>query len=402
MKRLSEPTLSLLGSAARTATFALLLGVGSISGPGSLAGQQLDATEDLMRRLTEAPGPPAFEEAVRRIVADELRALGASVEYDGLGSVHAELPGRDGGPRIMVTAHMDEVGLMVQHITPDGFIRVKNLGGFLGHAYPDQRWTILGREGPVLAVSGLPTVHVTRGAQRDQVWSVDQTFLDVGATSRQEVEAMGVRPGDGIAPWSPFVVMANDRYGAKGWDDRVGLAVMIEAARRIREEGIDLAGDVVWVATTQEEIGLRGAQVAVDFADPDIGISIEAGVSADYPGIGPTQAQERLGGGPGIFLLDSSMIPNRAFRDYFFQVADEEGIPLQADVLTGYGEDGAEIQRYDSGRPVVNMTVPTRYLHGHTGIIQRSDFDQAVELLLGVLRRLDAEKVAEIATFEPR
>lgn len=402
MKRLSEPTLSLLGSAARTATFALLLGVGSISGSGSLAGQQLDDTEDLMRRLTEAPGPPAFEEAVRRIVADELRALGASVEYDGLGSVHAELPGRDGGPRIMVTAHMDEVGLMVQHITPDGFIRVKNLGGFLGHAYPDQRWTILGREGPVLAVSGLPTVHVTRGAQRDQVWSVDQTFLDVGATSRQEVEDMGVRPGDGIAPWSPFVVMANDRYGAKGWDDRVGLAVMIEAARRIREEGIDLAGDVVWVATTQEEIGLRGAQVAVDFADPDIGISIEAGVSADYPGIGPTQAQERLGGGPGIFLLDSSMIPNRAFRDFFFQVADEEGIPLQADVLTGYGEDGAEIQRYDSGRPVVNMTVPTRYLHGHTGIIQRSDFDQAVELLLGVLRRLDAETVAEIATFEPR
>lgn len=402
MKRLSEPTLSLLGSAARTATFALLLGVGSISGSGSLAGQQLDDTEDLMRRLTEAPGPPAFEEAVRRIVADELRALGASVEYDGLGSVHAELPGRDGGPRIMVTAHMDEVGLMVQHITPDGFIRVKNLGGFLGHAYPDQRWTILGREGPVLAVSGLPTVHVTRGAQRDQVWSVDQVFLDVGATSRQEVEDMGVRPGDGIAPWSPFVVMANDRYGAKGWDDRVGLAVMIEAARRIREEGIDLAGDVVWVATTQEEIGLRGAQVAVDFADPDIGISIEAGVSADYPGIGPTQAQERLGGGPGIFLLDSSMIPNRAFRDFFFQVADEEGIPLQADVLTGYGEDGAEIQRYDSGRPVVNMTVPTRYLHGHTGIIQRSDFDQAVELLLGVLRRLDAETVAEIATFEPR
>lgn len=402
MKRRSAPTLPLLASTVRAAALGLLLGIGSTLGPGTLTGQQLDETEDLMRRLTEAPGPPAFEEAVRRIVADEFGALGASVEYDGLGSVHARLPGGGGGPRIMVTAHMDEVGLMVQHITPDGFIRVKNLGGFLGHAYPDQRWTVLGREGPVMAVSGLPTVHVTRGAQRDQVWSVDQVFLDVGATSRQEVEAMGVRPGDGIAPWSPFVIMANDRYGAKGWDDRVGLAVMIEAARRIRERGVDLPGDVVWVATTQEEIGLRGAQVAVDLADPDIGISIEAGVSADYPGIGPTQAQERLGGGPGIFLLDSSMIPNRAFRDFFFQVAEEEGIRLQPDVLTGYGEDGAEIQRYDTGRPAVNMTVPTRYLHGHTGIIQRSDFDQAVQLLLGVLQRLDAERVAEIATFEPR
>ncbi len=370
--------------------------------PSPLHARQLDPTADLMRRLTEAPGPPGFEEEVRRIVVDELDALGAEIELDGLGSVHATLDGGSGGPRVMVTAHLDEVGLMVQHITADGFIRVKNLGGFLGHAYPDQRWTILGRGGPVLAVSGLPTVHVTPQSQRGQVWSVDQVFLDVGATSRAEVEEMGVRPGDGIAPWSPFAVLPNGRYAAKGWDDRVGVAVMIAAARRIRAEGIRLPARVSWVATTQEEIGLRGAQVAVDAARPDLGISIEAGVSADYPGIGPTQAQERLGGGPGIFLLDSSMIPNRKLRDFFFDVAEAEGIPLQADVLTGYGEDGAEIQRYDTGRPAVNMTVPTRYLHGHTGIVQRSDFDQAVDLLIAVLRRLDAETVAEIGSFDPR
>ena len=125
-------------------------------------------------------------------------------------------------------------------------------------------------------------------------------------------------------------------------------------------------------------------------------------MSADYPGMRPTQAQERLGEGPGIFLLDSSMVPNRKFRDFFFSVAREEGLPLQADVLYGYGEDGAEIQRYDSGRPSVNMTVPTRYLHAHTGIIQRSDFDQAVDLLIGVLQRLDEETVRELASFDPR
>jgi putative aminopeptidase FrvX len=366
------------------------------------AGQQLDATADLLRRLTEAPGPSAFEEEVRAIFVAEMDALGADIAFDGLGSVHSELPGGGGGPRVMVTAHLDEVGLMVQHITQDGFIRVKNLGGFLGHAYPDQRWTILGRNGPVIAVSGLPTVHVTPASQRSQVWSVADVFLDVGARSRDEVEAMGVRPGDGIAPWSPFLAMPNGRYAAKGWDDRVGIGVMVAAARRIEAEGIALPGDVVWVATTQEEIGLRGAQTAVDLARPDIGISIEAGVSADYPGIRPTQAQERLGAGPGIFLLDSSMIPNRKLRDFFFLVAEEEGLPLQADVLTGYGEDGAEIQRYDTGRPSVNMTVPTRYLHSHTGVIQRSDFDQAVELLIQVLRRLDAGTVAELASFDPR
>jgi putative aminopeptidase FrvX len=221
----------------------------------------------------------------------------------------------------------------------------------------------------------------------------------VGATSRDEVEEMGVRPGDGIAPLSDFAVLANERYAAKAWDDRVGLAVMLVAARRIRDEGIQVPAEVVWVATTQEEIGLRGAQTAVALAQPEIGISIEAGVAADFPGIGPTQAQERLGGGPGMFLLDSSMIPNRKFRDFMFRIADETGISLQPDVLTGYGEDGAEIQRFDSGRPSVNITVPTRYLHSHTGIIQRSDFDEAVQLLIEVLQRLDQETVRELGSF---
>lgn len=363
--------------------------------------QDLDATARLMKALTEAPGPPAFEEAVRALVVSEYRALGAAIEYDGLGSVLATLPGNEAGPRVMVTAHMDEVGLMVQHVTSDGFIRVKTLGGILDQALPDQRWTILGRNGPVVAVSGLRTTHVTPPSQRSQVWPLEQTFLDVGATSREEVERMGVRPGDGIAPLSDFLVLPNGRYAAKGWDDRVGLAVMIAAARRIRAEGIRLPAQVAWVATTQEEIGLRGAQTAVDLARPDLGISLEAGVAADYPGIAPTQAQERLGAGPGIFLLDSSMIPNRKLRDFVFDVAAGAGVPLQADVLTGYGEDGAEIQRFDTGRPSVNLTVPTRYLHGHTGIIQRSDFDQAVELLIQLLRRLDAETVARLASFEP-
>lgn len=373
----------------------LVLVLGAASG----AAQELDSTARLLRELTEAPGPSGFEGAVREIVVREFDALAAEIEYDGLGSVLATLPGSPDGPRIMVTAHMDEVGLMVQHVTPDGFLTVKKLGGWLDQALPDQRWTILGRDGPVPAVSGIRTVHVTPSSERGRVWSLEETFLDIGAASRDEVEALGVRPGDGVAPWSPFLVLPNGRYAAKAWDDRVGVGVMIAAARRIREEGIRIPARVVWVATTQEEVGLRGAQTSVPLADPDLGISIEAGVAADYPGARPTQAQERLGRGPGIFLLDSSMIPHLELRDLFFRVADDEGIPLQPDVLTGYGEDGAVIQRYDSGRPSVNMTVPTRYLHAHTGVIQRSDFDRAVELLIQVLRRLDGDAVDELVAY---
>ena len=369
--------------------------------PAAPASAALDETARLLKSLSEAPGPSAFEEEVRKIVVAEYTGLGATIEYDGLGSVLAALPGGATGPRVMVTAHMDEVGLIVQHITPDGFIRVKILGGILEQALPDQRWTILGRNGPVPAVTGLRTTHVLPASQRGVVWSLDDTFLDVGATSPEDVERLGVRPGDGIAPLTDFLVLPNGRYAGKAWDDRVGLGVMIAAARRIRAENIRVPAQVLWVATTQEEIGLRGAQTAVQKARPELGISIEAGVSADYPAIGPTQAQERLGGGPGLFLLDSSMIPNRKLRDFFFDVAQEARIPLQPNVLTGYGEDGAEIQRFDSGRPSVNMTVPTRYLHGHTGIIQRSDFDRAVELLIQVLTRLDSRKAGQIASFVP-
>ncbi len=376
--------------------FALL---SALSADTSSVAQQLDRTARLMEELTNAPGPSGFEGPVREIVVREFGELNAAIEYDGLGSVIATLPGAAEGPRIMVTAHLDEVGLMVQHVRPDGFIKFKTLGGWLRQALPDQRWMIVGANGPVLAISGLRTVHVTPQSERSQVWPLEQIFLDVGARSADEVAAMGIRPGDPIAPWSPFAVLPNDRYAAKAWDDRVGLAVMLEAARRVTERSISLPNRVSWVATVQEEIGLRGAQTSVPIADPDLGISIEAGVAADYPGSRPEQAQERLGAGPGIFLLDSSMIPNQKLRDFFFGVADEEGLDLQADVLTGYGEDGAEIQRYDTGRPSVNMTVPTRYLHAHSGIIQRSDFDQAVDLLIAVLTRLDATTVERLSAF---
>ncbi len=363
------------------------------------AQSQPDRVVRLMEELTNAPGPSGFEGPVRTIVERELRAAGADISHDGLGSVIGEIPGPSDGPRIMVTAHLDEVGLMVQYIRPDGFLLFKKLGGWFDQALVDQRWTIVTTQGEVLGVSGLRTVHVSRAESGNRVWGLNELFLDVGARSRADAEAMGIRPGDPIAPWSPFTVLPNERYAAKAWDDRVGLAVMLEALRRIREEDLAIPSNLFFVGTVQEEIGLRGAKTSTSMVNPDLGISIEAGVAADYPGARPDQAQERLGNGPGIFLLDSSMIPNRKLRDFFFDVAREAGISLQAEVLTGYGEDGAEIQKFDTGRPAVNMTVPTRYLHSHTGVIQRSDFDGAVELLLAVLTRLDAGTVRALSAF---
>ena len=387
---------------ARISTTSLMVAVLVGIIPAPAAAQPEDPVVQLLEALTNAPGPSGFEGPVRDILTGGLNELGAAeISYDGLGSVIGRFDGPPDSPRVMVTAHMDEVGLLVQYIRPDGFIKFKTLGGWLDQALIDQRWVINTRDGLVHGVSGIRTIHVTPGSERNQVWGRDSIFIDVGATSKTDAERMGIRPGDPIAPWSPFTVLANDRYAAKAWDDRVGLGVMLEAMKRIQQRGVQLPSTIYLVATVQEEIGLRGAATAVPLVNPDLGISIEAGVSADYPGARPEQAQERLGGGPGIFLLDSSMLPNTKLRDFFFEVAAAEGITLQADVLTGYGQDGAEIQKFDTGRPVVNMTVPTRYLHSHTGIIDRRDFEGAVELLIAVLTRLDAETIAELSSFRP-
>ena len=383
----------------RISTSLLLVAALVATIPAPVAAQPQDPVVQLLEALTNAPGPSGFEGPVRDIVTIGLNELGAEISHDGLGSVIGRFDGPPGSPRVMVTAHMDEAGLLVQYIRPDGFIKFKTLGGWLDQALIDQRWVINTRDGRVHGVSGIRTIHVTPGSERNQVWGRDTIFIDVGATSQADAERLGIRPGDPIAPWSPFTVLANDRYAAKAWDDRVGLGVMLEAMKRIQQRGVQLPSTIYLVATVQEEIGLRGAATSVPLVNPDLGISIEAGVSADYPGARPEQAQERLGGGPGIFLLDSSMLPNTKLRDFFFKVAEAEGITLQADVLTGYGQDGAEIQTFDTGRPALNMTVPTRYLHSHTGIIDRRDFEGAVELLVAVLTRLDAQTIAELSSF---
>ena len=383
----------------RISTSLLLVAALVATIPAPVAAQPQDPVVQLLEALTNAPGPSGFEGPVRDIVTIGLNELGAEISHDGLGSVIGRFDGPPGSPRVMVTAHMDEVGLLVQYIRPDGFIKFKTLGGWLDQALIDQRWVINTRDGRVHGVSGIRTIHVTPGSERNQVWGRDTISIDVGATSQADAERLGIRPGDPIAPWSPFTVLANDRYAAKAWDDRVGLGVMLEAMKRIQQRGVQLPSTIYLVATVQEEIGLRGAATSVPLVNPDLGISIEAGVSADYPGARPEQAQERLGGGPGIFLLDSSMLPNTKLRDFIFKVAEAEGITLQADVLTGYGQDGAEIQTFDTGRPALNMTVPTRYLHSHTGIIDRRDFEGAVELLVAVLTRLDAQTIAELSSF---
>ena len=360
----------------------------------------MDNVESLLEELTNAYGPSGFEGPVRSIMQRELSPLCHHIETDGIGSLMARLGEDVSGPRIMMAAHMDELGLMVKFVTAEGYVRFQPLGGWLDQALINQRWVILTRNGPVHGVTGLKTVHVMTTEARNQVFKRDQMFIDVGASSLEDAEErLGIRPGDPIAPDSRFTLLSGDSlYMAKAWDDRVGLAVMVEVMRHLKDS--PPPNTLYAVATAQEEVGLRGAHTSSYRVEPDIGINLEAGVAGDYPGISQEESQERVGKGPTMFLHDTSMLPNLKLRDLFIDVAKEKEIPVQFDVLSGYGEDGAEMQRSRGGAPTINIAVPTRYLHSHYGIISRQDFDNTLELVVAVVQRLDATTVQHLKSFD--
>lgn len=376
----------------------LLAGLSGLAQTTKPVDSGLDQTGQLLKQLANAPGPSGYEEAVRAIMVPSMKPYATSMQYDGLGSVIAKMG--TAGPRIMIDAHMDELGGMVRRITPQGFLTMQMLGGWLDQALVDQRWIVLGSKGPVLAVTGIRDIHVIPLAERNSVYPRDSLYLDIGAKTAAEAAAMGVEPGDPIVPDSPFAVMnGTDNYLGKAWDDRVGCAILIEAMKRLAAG--HHPNQLFFVASTQEEIGLRGAHTAAAVVQPDIGIALEAGVTGDVFGGHPEESQIKLGAGPGYFLYDASDLPNRKMVQLFRQTSAAKNIPLQYDLVTGYGDDAAAMQSSGGGAPSINLVVPVRYTHAHNGIMNRRDFDQMVDLLVSVLQQLDEQKVKALRDFTP-
>ena len=357
-----------------------------------------DRVVQLLKELTDAPGPPGYEEPVRKIMASHMKEFSDKVFFDGLGSVIAQQG--NSGPRIMLDAHMDELGGMVRRIRPDGFLSMEMLGYWLDAALPDQRWVIIGSKGPVPAVTDIWDAHIAPSDGQGRGAHQKELYLDTGARSAAEVAALGISPGDPVAPVTDFQILANNRYVAKAWDDRIGCAVMLEVMRRLAK--VPHPNQVFYAATVQEEgsIEMRGAMTSAHIINPDLGFSLEVGIPNDVPGPGPEAAQEVLGGGPGMMLYTFSELPNRKLVSYVKQIAADQHIPLQFDFVPGFGDDAGAIKLNNGGVPVTTVLVPARATHAHNGIIDRSDFDRTVELMVVLLQKLDADTVAKLKSFE--
>lgn len=352
----------------------------------------MDATEQLLREISEAPGPSGYEAPAREVMRRALSGLAAEVEQDKLGSLIARLPGTSDRPRIMLAGHLDEVGFLVRYITDNGFIRFLPLGGWWNLVLLAQQVVIMTSKGPVTGVIGAKPPHLLKEEERNKVVEKEAMYIDVGATSRQQVEEMGVRVGDPVVPRTAFTVMMNGKaYLSKAWDNRIGCAMVVEVFRALAKE--PHPNTLYGVGTVQEEVGLRGARTSAFAVDPDVGLIMEVALAGDLPDM-PPECATKMGAGAVVFAYDGSMIPNVPLRDLAMDVAREKGIPVQVDLLARGGTDGGPMHTNARGVPCLVLGVPTRHIHSHQGIIYRDDFDAAVRLVVELVKRLDAETVA--------
>ncbi|HLE27378.1 MAG TPA: M42 family metallopeptidase [Anaerolineales bacterium] len=352
----------------------------------------MDTTEALLKELTEAHGVPGHEAEIRAVMRRHLEALGA-LEQDKIGSLICKQTGASESPRVMLAGHMDEIGFMIKHITKEGFLRFLPLGGWFDQVLLGQRVVIKAPKGDVLGVIGAKPPHLLPPDDRKKVVEKKDMYIDIGATSQEEVEAAGVRVGDGVVPLADFRVLANPRtYLSKAFDDRVGCALMVQALQELKQTGHPNL--VYGVATVMEEVGVRGATTSVEVVNPDVAIILESDIAGDVPGIKEEESSVKLGQGPTVVLFDARMIPNLRLRDLVMDTAKELGLPLQTSSIEGGATDGAAIHLHKSGVPTVVLGVAARHIHSHGAILHRDDYDNALKLLTTVVRKLDAATVA--------
>ena len=352
------------------------------------------ASRDLLQLITDANGTSGYEGRIAKIVAEQLAGVGP-ITYDNLGGIICEKVGDPAGPKVMLAGHMDEIGFMVKLVTKEGFVKFSTLGGWWDQVLLGQRVVIETSKGNIPGVIGSKPPHLLSGDERGKVVEIKSMFIDLGVKDKEAAEKLGVRPGDPIYPDSKFAVMADNKVMlAKAWDDRAGVALMIETLKAFQT--VKHPNILYGVGTVQEEVGLRGAQTAVQSIAPDVGIVLETAIAGDMPGVTEDESNIKLGGGAVIYLLDGSMVPQLRLRDLVIDICATENLPYQISILERGGTDGGKIHVHARGVPSIVIGVPTRYIHAHAGMMHADDYVGALKLIAALCKRLDAKTVAKL------
>ncbi len=340
---------------------------------------------NLLKRLCETAAAPGREERMRELVIEVLRPVCEEITVDAIGNVIARRRG-EGRSKLMVSSHMDEISFMVTHIDDEGFIRFTPLGGFDAKTLTSQRVMVHGTR-DILGVMGSKPVHLLTPEERKAAPKIEDFFVDVGLNAAEVKEVVSI--GDTITRQREMVEVGHSING-KSFDNRIGVFVMIEAVRRLTSHAVDLYA----VASAQEEIGIRGAQIAARNIDPDIGIALDVTLANDVPDAKPHEHVTRLGGGAAIKVMDSSVISHPKMVGFLRRLAQELKIPYQIEVLPRGGTDTSALQRGGSGAAVGCISIPTRYVHSVIEMCSKQDIQAAIDLLVAAIERAHEEDFA--------
>ncbi|MDE2929326.1 MAG: M42 family metallopeptidase [Chloroflexota bacterium] len=329
---------------------------------------------ELLKRLCETPGIASREDPIRGVIHDELKPLVTDLRVDALGNLIAYRQGQ-GGPRVMIAAHMDQIGFMARHIDENGFIRLQPVGGFDPRTLVAQRVRVHGQEEltGVLMPATKPT-HLLDESERGKALQLDALFVDVGLSGERTKELVPL--GTPIT----FDRTCNDLGDvmvSPAMDDRVSVYIMIEAIRGLGEHN----AEVYAVASSQEEVGLRGATVAAFGVEPDIGLALDGTLAVDIPGSTEADRVSKLGDGTAIKIMDSSLICDPRLVAHCRNICDKNDIKYQMEILPRGGTDGGAIQRTRDGVPAITISTPTRYVHTVNEMVHKQDVAATVDLV---------------------
>lgn len=331
---------------------------------------------DLLKRLCETPGISSREEQMRALVSDEMRPLTDRLWQDSMGNVIGEKRG-SGGPKVMLAAHMDEIGFMVNHVDENGFLRLQPIGGWDARNMVAQRVYVDGYAGKRLLgalMRAAKPIHLLTEEDAKKPPKIEEFYVDLGLPAERVKEL--VEPGD-MVTMARTAERMGDCVVSKTLDNRLSVFVMIEALRAVGTHNCDILA----VATTQEEVGLRGAITSAYALEPDIGIAIDVTLANDFPGPAEYEHVTQLGKGTAIKIMDGSLICHPKLVRHFRDVADKQKIPYQLEILPRGGTDAGGIQRSRGGVPSFTISIPTRYVHTVNETASVSDIEATITLL---------------------
>lgn len=338
---------------------------------------------ELLEAICQAPGAPGYEQKIRALILEEVRPLVDEVELDNMGNIYAIKRGKS-DKKVMIGAHMDEIGFIVTHIDDKGFIRFHTLGGFDPKTLTAQRVLIHGRE-DVMGVMAAKPIHVMTPEERTKNPKTTDFFIDTGR-SKEEVEEL-IRIGDPITRERSFIEMG-DCVNSKSLDNRLAVFILIETLKHLKDKEVPY--DIYGVFTVQEEVGIRGANVAALKINPDFGFGLDTTIAYDLPGAAAHEKITSLGEGTAIKIMDASTISDYRMVEYMKQTADRHNIKWQPEILTAGGTDTAGIQRMTAGGSIAGaISIPTRHLHQVIEMAHKEDIQRSIDLLISCVTEID-------------